>query len=81
MKISFQLAFLFFALIIQLSGQLVGSCPSNSARSPQDIKELRGVVVDENLAVVPKVKVKLQVPVGQDFHDVALIETDRSGQF
>jgi hypothetical protein len=80
-KSTFQLALLFFAFIIQLSGQLVGSCPSSSARSPQDIKELRGVVVDENLAVVPKVKVKLQVPVGQDFHDVALIETDRSGQF
>jgi hypothetical protein len=72
---------LLFAWTAQPGGQLIGSCPPSLARNPHDIKEPRGVVVDENLAVIPKVKVKLQVPEGQDFHDIGLVETDRLGQF
>jgi hypothetical protein len=37
--------------------------------------------VDENLAVIPKVKVELQAPDGQDFPAVVGVETDTTGQF
>jgi hypothetical protein len=37
--------------------------------------------VDENLAVIPKVKVELQAPDGRDFRAVVGGETDATGQF
>jgi len=80
-KYSFLPALILFACTVQPRAQLIGSCPPSSTRSSRDIKELRGGVVDENLAVIPKVKVRLQVPDGKDFRDIELIETDRSGQF
>ncbi len=39
------------------------------------------MVVDENSAVVPKVKIKLQVPDGKEFRDIAATETDPNGRF
>ncbi|MGO9087105.1 MAG: carboxypeptidase-like regulatory domain-containing protein [Candidatus Sulfotelmatobacter sp.] len=66
---------------VRPSGQMVGSCPPTAARSPQKITELRGVVVDENLAVVPKVKVRLQARDGRDLRDIEVIETDPTGRF
>jgi Carboxypeptidase regulatory-like domain len=39
------------------------------------------VVVDENSAVIPKVKVRLQVPDGKDLRDIEATETDPTGQF
>ena len=74
------LALLFLALGIQMDGQ-IGLCPPTPARNPQDIQELRGVVVDEKLAVIPKVKVNLQVPDGEDFRDIGSVETDPTGRF
>lgn len=63
------------------SGQRIGPCPPSSARVPENIRELRGVVVDENLAVVPKVKVTLQVPDGGGFREIGKTETGPAGQF
>jgi hypothetical protein len=80
-KSLFLLAVLFLAWSIRSSGQLVGSCPPTPLRSPQDVSEIRGVVVDKNIAVIPKIKVKLQVPRSTDFRDVALAETDLTGRF
>jgi hypothetical protein len=37
--------------------------------------------VDENLAVIPKVRVRLQASDSRDFRDVATTETDSNGQF
>jgi hypothetical protein len=42
---------------------------------------LKGLVVDRTSALVPKVKVKLQVSDGKDFRDVGATETDPNGQF
>ncbi|MGP8095404.1 MAG: carboxypeptidase-like regulatory domain-containing protein [Candidatus Sulfotelmatobacter sp.] len=39
------------------------------------------MVVDENSAVIPKVKVRLQVPDGKDFRDIGGTETDATGRF
>jgi hypothetical protein len=39
------------------------------------------VVVDENLAVIPKVKVKIQVPDDRGFRDIGSVETDSTGRF
>jgi hypothetical protein len=39
------------------------------------------VVVDENLALVPKVKVILQTSDGKDFRDIGATETDPNGRF
>jgi len=64
-----------------MGGQLIGTCPPSPARSPEDVKELRGVVIDENLAVVPKVKVLLQIQEGDKFRDVATVDTDSIGRF
>jgi hypothetical protein len=64
-----------------MGAQLVGSCPPVPRRSPQDVKELGGVVVDQNLAVVPKEKVLLQIQHGEKFRDVAAVDTDSSGRF
>ena len=75
------LALLFLSLSIRVVGQLIGECPTSPERSPQDIQELRGVVVDANLAVVPKVNVGLQTPHGQGFRDIASVETDANGRF
>lgn len=64
------------------SAQRIGPCPTSTARSPEQIKELRGVVVDETLAVVPKVKVRLQVPDGVGkFRDLGATQTDSAGRF
>jgi len=60
---------------------MIGSCPPVAVRPPQKIKELRGVVVDENLAVIPRVKVRLQVRDGRDFCDIEVVETDPNGRF
>ena len=75
------LAFLLLSLSIRMGGQFIGSCPPSPARRPQDIQALRGVVVDENLAVVPKVKVRLQARNRRDFRDIEVIETDPTGRF
>ena len=64
-----------------MGGQFIGSCPPSPVRRLQDIQALRGVVVDENLAVIPKVKVKIQVPDGKYFRDIGLVETDSTGRF
>ena len=39
------------------------------------------MAVDQNLAVIPKVKVRLQITNGKDFRDVGLTETDAMGRF
>ncbi|MFZ3341817.1 MAG: carboxypeptidase-like regulatory domain-containing protein [Terriglobales bacterium] len=75
------LAILLFAWNARPSAQLVGSCPPVAARSPQKIAELRGVVVDETLAVVSNVKVELQARHGRDFRDIEVTETDPTGRF
>jgi hypothetical protein len=75
------LAFLLLALGIRVGGQIAGSCSPSPVRSPQDIQELQGAVVDENLAVIPKSKVKLQRPDGRNFRDIASVETDPMGRF
>ena len=81
MRRSFLLLFLLFAWDLLSSGQRAGPCPPNLPRSPQSIKELRGVVVDENSALIPKVKVRLQVSDGKYFRDIGATETDPTGQF
>jgi hypothetical protein len=81
LKRSFSLLCLMFACGVPSSGQRIGPCPSADARSPEKIKEPRGVVVDENFAVVPKVKVRLQVPDGKDFRNIEATETDPTGHF
>jgi hypothetical protein len=75
------LLLLLFACCLLSSGQRIGSCPLSSSRRRQNIKELRGVVVDGDSALVPKVKVRLQVPDGKDFRDIAATETDLNGLF
>ena len=81
MKYTSLLLLLLFACGLLSSGQRIGACPPSPPRSPQNVKELRGVVVDDNLAVVPKVKVRLQVPDDEDFLDIGATETDLNGQF
>jgi hypothetical protein len=39
------------------------------------------VVVDRNVAVIPRVKVKLQTPEGENFREVGATETDATGRF
>jgi hypothetical protein len=75
------LAMLLLAWSARPSAQLIGSCPPTAARSQEKIAELRGVVIDENLALVPKVKVRLQARDRQDFRDIEVIETDPTGRF
>jgi hypothetical protein len=72
---------LFFACGVSSSAQRIGPCPTTPARSPQELKELRGVVVDENSAVVPGVKVRLQMLNGAALRDIAATETGSTGQF
>ena len=72
---------LLFTPSLLFSGQRIGSCPPSLERSPQNISELRGVVVDENLAVIPNVTVRLLAPDGRVFREVAMIETDQRGHF
>jgi len=74
---------LLFLLCVGLlsSGQRIGPCPPSPPRSAVDVKELKGVVVDENLAVIPKVTIKLQVSDGDGIRDIATTETDAVGQF
>lgn len=81
MKRTSLLLFMLFAWGLLSSGQRIGPCPPNPPRSPQNIQELRGVVVDENSAVIPKVKVRLQVSDGKDFRDIGATETDPTGRF
>jgi hypothetical protein len=75
------LGLVLFMWVVRPNGQIVGSCPPSTARGSQDAKELRGVVVDQNLAVVPKVKVRLQLLDGRVFRDIGLVETDQTGRF
>ena len=81
MKTTSLLLFLLFAGSLLSRGQRVGPCSPSPGRSPEDIKEFRGVVVDQNLAVIPKVKVRVQVPDGKDFRDIGATETDPNGRF
>ena len=81
MKFPFLIGALILVCSVRSSGQMVGSCPPVASRSPQKVAELRGMVVDENLAVVPRVKVELQVPDGQHFRDIESVETDPTGRF
>ncbi len=74
-------AFVLFASSLLSSGQLVGDCPPIAPRSPVSVNELRGVVVDVNMAVVPEEKVKLQILNGKEFRDAESAETDANGQF
>jgi hypothetical protein len=60
---------------------MIGSCPPTADRKPQAIRELKGVVIDENLAVVPNVKVQLQVRNGRSSLDLEAVETDLTGRF
>jgi hypothetical protein len=80
-RTTFLFPFLLFASSLLSAAQRIGPCPPSTPRSTQNVSELRGVVVDENLAVVPKVKVRLQVPEGKDFRDTSATETDPTGQF
>ena len=80
MRISL-LPLLALACSIPSVGQLIGSCPPSAERRSQGIKELRGVIVDENLAVVPKVKVTLQEPHGKEFRNIGSVEADSEGRF
>ena len=81
MRRTFLSVMLLFAGGLLSSGQRIGPCPPNPPRSPQNIKELRGVVVDEDSAVIPRVKVGLQVPDGKNFRDIEAAETDLAGRF
>ena len=76
-----QLLVLLFSWGALSSGQKVGSCPPNTSRSLQSLQELKGVFVDENLAVIPRVKVILQVPEDKDFRDIGATESGPTGQF
>jgi len=80
-KGAFLVLCLLFTWSLLSSGQRIGACPPSLERSLRNIKELRGVVVDENLAVIPRVKVELQASDGRDFHVVLGAETDATGQF
>jgi hypothetical protein len=75
------LALVLLIWVVRPNGQIVGSCPPSIPRGSQDVKELRGVVVDPALAVVPKVKVRLQYLDGRVFRDVGLVNTDQTGRF
>jgi hypothetical protein len=72
---------LLLAFSIRLGGQVMGSCPQSPARRPQPVRELRGVVVDQNGALVPKVKVRLQVSNSEGFREVAVTESGATGRF
>jgi hypothetical protein len=80
-KRSTLVAFLFFLSVIRPNGQVVGSDPPRPTRGPHDVKELAGVVVDRNLAVIPNVKVTLQIFSGRALHNVASVSTDLMGRF
>jgi hypothetical protein len=75
------LLFLLFASGLQSTGQRIGSCPPNPPRSPQNIQELKGVFVDENSTVIPRVKVILQVAQDKNFRDIGTTESSPTGQF
>ncbi|MFI5072374.1 MAG: carboxypeptidase-like regulatory domain-containing protein [Terriglobales bacterium] len=83
MKCTFLLSVLILACSARQNAQMIGPCPSHADpdRKPQAIKTLKGVVIDENTGVVPKVKVQLQVRNGQNFHDLEAVETDMTGGF
>ncbi len=74
-------AILLLGLGLRAGGQITGSCPPSRASGPWNVQALHGVVVDQNLAVVPKLKVRLQVQDGQDFRDIGSGETDATGRF
>lgn len=75
------LLLLLFAEALLSSAQRIGPCPANAPRDAESLKELRGVVVDRNLAVIPKVKVRLQLPEGGSFRELEATETDPTGRF
>ena len=81
MKLLLLLAMSSLTWSVPPSAQIVGSCPPLTDRKPEKVTELEGVVVDENLAVVPKVQIKLQESDGRAFRDVAAVETDPGGRF
>ena len=81
MRLTSLLPFLLFASSLLSGAQRIGPCPPSTPRTPQDVNELRGVVVDQTSAVVPKVKVRLQVPAGKGFRDIATSETGPAGRF
>jgi hypothetical protein len=78
---TFLILLLLFAEALLSSAQRIGRCPANAPRDAERLRELRGVVVDRNLAVIPKVKIRLQVPEGEDFREVEATETDPTGRF
>ena len=75
------LLFFLFAWGLLSGGQRIGPCPPNPPRSPQKIQELKGVFIDENSAVIPRVKVTLQVAQEKDFRDIGTTESGPTGQF
>ena len=74
-------SFLLFSWTVLASGQRIGECPASTPRSLQKVKELRGVVIDENFARIQRVKVSLQVLDGKSFREIELAETDSIGRF
>ena len=81
MRIQLLLSLLLSTSSALMGAQIIGSCPPIPPRNPRDVKELRGVVVDQDMAVIPKVKVLLQIRDGEKFRDVAAVDTDSTGRF
>ena len=81
MRHSFLLSMLILICCARQEGQRIGSCPPAAQRKPQGVKELKSVIIDENLAIIPKVKVQLQERNGDSFRDLEIVETDSSGRF
>jgi hypothetical protein len=62
------------------NGQMIGNCPQIKPRRAQAVRRPRGVLVDQNLAVIPKAKVILQRPNKGKFDEIASLETDQPGK-
>ncbi len=83
MRSTFLLSVLILACSARQNAQMIGPRPptADPDRRPQAINTLKGVVIDENTAVIPRVKVQLQVRNGRSFHEVEAVETDMTGRF
>lgn len=81
MKRLLQVALFCFALSIGARGQLVGTCAPIASRPAENLSRIRGVLVDQNLAVIPNVKVSLQRSDGGTLGDLASVNTDQAGRF
>ena len=72
---------LLFLVPVVAYAQIVGTCPPSSVRASVDVRHLRGLLVDPNLAVIPAARITLQKSSGNDFRDLKFIETDQLGRF